>query len=252
MAAALVQSKTGEGIDPTVTFDASVTSGNLVEVTCNQGDDANTLTFVVTDNKGNTYLTNATTLRSTGASGTVIQKFYIYNVVGGASFAVSVDQSVNTNPIAVTIAEFSGVETAADPLDKTAEGTNTNTTPITGSSGTLSQADELVTYAVGSRLAALQTADPTAAGFDRFATQTTTGEWGAQSAHYKVVAATTAVAGDGALANQTWVTVLATYKAGTAAAAADHGLSALMDAEILGGGGFVNRGLHQVEHGICA
>lgn len=211
-----MQTKSGEGTSVSLTFNSSTTSGNLIEVTVSQGDDSNAILWGVTDNKGNTYLTNATTLRSTGASGTVLQKFYIYNAVGGASHQVDVTLEGGgeaTNPFAVSIAEYNNIETASDPLDKTAEGTATSTSPTTGSSGTLSQANELVTYAVGSRLAAVQSDDPTAAGFDRIGTQTTTGDWGAQSWHYKVVAATTAVSGDGTLsANQTWVTVLATYK----------------------------------------
>lgn len=208
MSAALVQSKASApgsvSTAQNLTFDSPTTSGHLIEVTVVLRQDATGgRTIAVTDSQGNTYSTAVTSGPSTAFSRQTI-KFYVANCVGGASHQITVTPS-GTVTLAFLIDEWSGLETTS-PLDKTATGSNTGTSVTTGSTGTLAQADELVTCGVGTPGVAHTltpgsgwTADPA----------TATGV----SNEYKVVSATTAVSGVATLgASITWNAALATYK----------------------------------------
>ncbi|MBN9522501.1 hypothetical protein J0H58_28930 [bacterium] len=210
MPVTLVQSKTaypgGTSTPAVATFDGATTTGNLIEVTVElRQDAAGGVTVAVTDNKGNTY-SPAVTSGGAGAFSRQCVKFYCANTAGGGSHQITVTPSgsLANGSLGFVADEWSGLAPSG-PLDKTATGTNTSTAVSTGSTGTLSQADELVTCGVGTAGTSV-TYTP---GVGWTQTAATTGLFN----QYKVVAGTAAVSGDAtASPSITWNAALATYK----------------------------------------
>ena len=212
MPAAFVQTN-GDATGTTstsVTFSSPTTSGNFIEVSVHQyGDDATAATFSVSDNMGNTSWASA--VSQIGSFKGKIEKFYHPNIVGGSSHQITVSRSGGTGMggnIKVVVSEYSGLE-ASTPLDKTASNTWTGTSADSGGTGTLSQAEELVTCCLNSVSGLV---DFTAGGGYTENTEVDSAE--TLSDEYKTVNSTSSVSG-------TWtnspsddgMVILATYKA---------------------------------------
>lgn len=153
MAATLVQSKTGGNgsTNPlTITFDSATAGGNMIEVSATgRVSSGTTGSISVADNKGNTF--GQVVIAGTGSLETSIAKFYAYNISGGASHQVTITWTNFGSSVFGLVAEWSGL-TTADPLDRFTATANQFASSITSSTtGTLAQADELVTCAAYAR-----------------------------------------------------------------------------------------------------
>lgn len=207
MAHALVQSKVGgNGVtDPTaVTFDNPTANGNLIEVAIGgrHANNANAASVSVTDDAGNTYVECANTGNLSTALNDICWVYRAYNA--SPANTVTVNYTEVTTNLFVLIVEHSGL-TTSDPLDQTATGGGLGTAVTTGNTGTLAQADELVTC-----YATARTGDGTwTVGATYSDTNTTAGQIAGE---HKIVAATSAVAGAFTYsASRTWRAVLCTY-----------------------------------------
>ena len=123
---------------PLSTTISATTAGNLIVVCAAV---SNGLVTSVTDDKSNTY-TRAARI-STGALGTDI--WYAYNTTGGVT-SVSINYP-NWQSVNMIVAEYSGITTGSDPLDKTAtydNGYNGGSSWTSGNTVATTQAGELL------------------------------------------------------------------------------------------------------------
>lgn len=135
-----IQSTVGSGTGTSVAanaFGVDPTAGNMIVVGVEIETAAATNTSV-TDNAGNTYTSDT----NVSAAGQSIKVWKAYNITSTAGLIVTVHNSgsVSTGIIAQ---EFNGTGTS-DPFDKTASSTGSSTALDSGSTATLSQADEIV------------------------------------------------------------------------------------------------------------
>lgn len=212
---ALVQSKAAHSAGNasfTVTLTSAATAGNLIEVTtgwCYAGTVG--LTIAVSDDKGNSYVKAC----EAGTESTFVpkcQKWYAKNITGGATVITITPSggSVNTN-IGAVVDEYSGLDKTA-PLDKTAvAGATFSTSPDSGSSGTLTQASEVVTCGVSTQ----HNGNTITVGTGFTQTSQTDGAVGSE---YQTVASTAALDGTWTIGSADyWTCALATYKVAAAA-----------------------------------
>ena len=211
--ASVVQSKAATSAT-SVTFDSSTTSGNKIVVTA-WSYNTSLATNAISDNKGNTY-----TQRAVINSG-VTTKAAIYesqdSPTMGASHQVSIAAGTDQGLCAY---EVNGLTTT--PFDKqNTGGPLTTAAPATGSTGTLTQADELVFALVCTDQGNSDTITPTAG---ESWTQDAENENGASvfcfNTVHKTVAATTALSASWALqSSHAWACAIATFKIDTSAGA---------------------------------
>lgn len=124
-------------------FGSSNTAGNLLVYAAITFFN-NTNTFTFTDTIGNTILTN--TLTAFG--NLTVQIAYVQNCMGGAN-TVKVTPSVGLSSTFLAIAEYSGIVTIG-AVDQFNAGTSTGTFAFSsGTTGTLSSANELVIGVAG-------------------------------------------------------------------------------------------------------
>lgn len=210
----VIASTAGAASLTTGTF--SATAGNtLVVLGCSKTSISMDIATSGTDTR-----TNIDTGSGTPGSGSVYLVAF-YNIAGGGSYTVSVTPGGGTPTMTLVVIELAGVPTSA-VYDSTAgvavaNITPANTSAASGSTGTLSQADEI---AIGylcsdSGVAATATQDT---GYTLSNSELAGGTKAVGAMSYKIVAATPAV-------SHTWATDSATsrvgvvpFKAGSAAA----------------------------------
>lgn len=181
-------------------FGSNNGAGNLITVITRYSSGGQTVT--VTDSRSNTYALAKSFVQTNDSNGT-ISIHYAYNIAAGAN-TVTVDIT-GTPTTRFIISEFSGVDTSADPLDKTAgaEGVGTalasgavtpatdgqlllvggfDSNTITFSAGT---DFTMLTTVGGDRLGAEYYIQPTAGSHDGAMTASGTGNWAAVLATFK-------------------------------------------------------------------
>ncbi len=141
MAVAFIQSTTGGTTSAgtsvsTSNFGTSPVTGNFITVGIFEAGGTNNIQSV-TDSGGNTYTLAAKSNNGTNCTTSV---YYAYNITGGANFKITVNYTVNGENIGVTAREYSGVNTASNPLDQTA----TSAGLSIGPTATSTQSNEVV------------------------------------------------------------------------------------------------------------
>ena len=141
MAFAIVQTSPIIYGDTDADFGADTTSGNdIIVVIWSWQTGLGSGTGAVTDDKGNTY----TYAYGAGATNCNVAVWYCENITGGAGHTMGI---IGDNSVVAFAIEVTGLDTT--PLDKTAGASGSSSTAAPGSTGTLSQADEVL-IAVGS------------------------------------------------------------------------------------------------------
>ena len=132
------QTLAGTGTASTATSPAiATTTGHMLVALITENQTGNTWT--VSDTALNSY-TQAIIETNTNQT---VAIYYCANVTGNAANTITVLSTGVTSDIAVIQYEVIGMDLSS-PLDKTAVGATTGTSPRTASTGTLSQADEVV------------------------------------------------------------------------------------------------------------
>lgn len=210
MALAVAQSVHATGVSAppmTATFPGSTTVGNLIVVFV-QSYNGTPGTGSVTDNKSNTYTRNYST-----ASGLLTISVYSAPITtGGASHVITLGSGVDIANLDVV--EVSGAA-ASSYFDKSVSNAATSTGPYTsGSTGTLSQADEIVIVGVGVDTGEFQqiTEDASYTLIGEFLNGTA---GFVSNAAYKIVSATTAInhSWTSTYGSNPWFAGAVTYKA---------------------------------------
>ena len=212
MAIAFVQStggKTDTSPLAVTAFGSSVTAGNYIILTLGGDSGATGEVISITDNKGGNTYTQVTGYNAIdGGDNLWIDMWYCKVVNGGTGFAISVTFDDTSTNIAVVAQEFSGIA-ASTPFDKKATATGTSTTPSSGNTAALSQADELVVG--GCVHSGTASAFSLGSGYTNLGQQSVANYQTAQES--KVVAATTAVAATFTIAaSRLWLCGVATFK----------------------------------------
>lgn len=192
-------------------FGSSVTVGNYVIAAFGGDSNATGEVLTVTDNKGNSYTRWPSYDYAIGATDWLnMDLWYAKVITGGTSFQVTGTYDDSTSNISVIAQEFSGIEGAVSPADKTAHATGTSTSPSSGNTATLAQAAQLV---VGHAVHALATsAFSLGSGYTNLTQVSVTDRQHAMES--KVVNATTAVAATFTIAaSREWIASVATFKA---------------------------------------
>lgn len=180
MAAAVVQSKLSTANQASMTFASTPAAGNTVVVI---GWTWLATQTAPTDNKSNTYNAAVQEANSNGREGVAI--WYAYNITSSATFTVNRPG----NAVYWQAVEVSGLLTT-DPLDTTQSDNTGGSTPTTGTTATLSQADEIAFF-VQSTSSGDQTSSTVSAGTE---IQEVLGQVDqAGESDYQIVAATTAL-----------------------------------------------------------
>lgn len=169
------------------------------------------VTPTIADSRPNTWQALAVTINNAGVQTTI---FYAMSCAAGAN-TVTASFGATSCAASIAIMEWSGVFTTS-ALDKTATGTGFGTAATTGSTGTTSQADELLVLGT-CREATVTPFTFAAAG--SFTEAEDTGGLCPRPVQlaYQVVAATGAYAGAATLqgGSENWSQALATFKLGT-------------------------------------
>jgi hypothetical protein len=211
MALAVVQGVhfSGSGATPSTTsaFGSATTVGNLI-IVCVNSYAGTPGPSSVTDSKSNTY-----TRDFQFTSGSLDQTYYSAQITtGGTAHTVTV--GAGSTVVNIDAIEVSGAATSS-PFDKSASNSGTGAPPWTsGSTGTLSQADEIVVVSVG-----VDTGSD--AQITEDATYTLIGEFVfgstgyVSNTAYKIVSATTAIdhTWTSTFGANPWFATAATYKA---------------------------------------
>lgn len=209
MALSFKQSTTGSGTTSPVTstnFAGTVVAGNLMVVTVVDDSGVSEPAMTVTDSGGNTY----TQIANTGASNTGTHTLWYAPVTtGGATFHVIVTNTGGAFArLTVVAQEFQGF-TGTPTFDKvSAYATGSSTAALSATSGTLSNAAEVV---VGSFAHyATASAFTLGTGYTNLGTVSVANASIAQES--KIVAATTATtAGATIAASREWTAYVATF-----------------------------------------
>jgi hypothetical protein len=217
MAISVVQSKavnnSGSGATVSQTYTSTPTSGNTLVVITGLGVASGSPTCTVTST-GHTWTQDATQ-----ASGDVI--VWIHRATSiGTNPTITSTLSGSQQWLAQIVIELSGVLTSSSPLDKSAGGAGTSNAPLTGTTATTSQADEIVIVGMTNTSGDNPESVTAGSGYTKTAemnngsVQTCYGE-------YKILSATGAQqAGFSTADSPRWAIVLVTYKADTGGAAA--------------------------------
>lgn len=189
---------------------SGVSAGNTLLALYNSNNNASN--GIVTVNDGSAYAADFSKQQGT-YSQLVVGVARLSSAGAGAHTANCVNTQAATYGHAILM-EVAGL--AAAPLDKTSGNTASSTSPTTGSTGVLSQADELVIAILGGDASLAGWTNPPT-GFTNIFNTTGDG-FGYTSFSYKIVNATTAQnPGWGAIGSQDWVAACATYKMAAAA-----------------------------------
>lgn len=198
-----------------VTFDNPTTAGNSIVVLARVYGTADPGTTDITDNKSNTY-----TRRDAAGLGGVATKAAIYDCQAptmGSSHTVSCAAHTDHGMTAI---EVNGL-TGSPSFDKSAAAIGApSSTPTTGNTATLSQADEIVFATVATDQGNTDTITQSAGEGWTLLSESERGDIElAYNAVYKIVAATTALAASWTLASShDDAQVIGTYKISAAAA----------------------------------
>ena len=168
----------------------------------------------VSDTKGNTYTQDANILNSAGSIRTLVFSAPVNTaLVSGNTITVAYPSATTK---AVSIYYVSGL-VSASPADKSATATGNDTTPSSGTTATLSQANELCWGAIGGAYHATTTFT---AGSGYTALTSSLGDGGSSSSsatiqpEYQIVSTTTATSAGATLsATREWAAAIVTYKA---------------------------------------
>ena len=136
---ALVQSKAFQGASQTnpisVSFDSSVTAGNLVVVALTMWGISNYNVGDVTDNQGNTY-TKIIEVEDSGSNAVHAALYYSNNVLSSGTFTVEIDLSYlpdDTPTQSISVYEISDISDTSALVDSNSGQSASSTTPTTGS-----------------------------------------------------------------------------------------------------------------------
>ena len=170
----------------------------------------------VADTKGNNYTQDANILNSAGSIRTMVFSAPVTTaLVSGNTITVTYPSATTK---AVSIYYVSGLVSSA-PADKSVAATGNSTTPSSGSTATLSQANELCWGAIGGAYHATTTFT---VGSGYTALTSSLGDGGSSSSsatiqpEYQIVSATTATSAGATLsATREWAAAIVTYKAFT-------------------------------------
>lgn len=191
------------------TFSSSVAVGNTIVVAVAM--DPNSATTVIVGDGHNNYTLNADVTQGSGTTGvrTVIFSAPVKTALT-TSDSITVTFDTNVQYKCVDVLSVSGL-VVASPTDQSHTGTGVNTSPNSGSTGTTSQADELLIGAIG-------VGDSTAfhAGGSYTALDGVTIGVGHPAIHteFQIVGATSAYSATGTLdTGQPWAAAIVTYKA---------------------------------------
>ena len=222
MALSITEAKVTSGVDnvdsSAASFASNPAAGNLIVVSINgwRSGVFNMSTTGVTDNQGNTY---TRIIQSTNQGSGTASIFYAYNVASSGTFTITVDPDSTGNYLSWVAYNISGA-TTADPLDKSATDNGVGLSATSGSTGTLSQANEFVTASMtknGANANVVEVTVPlwiTDAQIDSNAVHQPT------MINSKIVGATTALAANWTIAgSEAWTAVIATFKEGAGGAA---------------------------------
>jgi hypothetical protein len=211
MALAVVQVQhnyplTGGSASNAVTFPSATTVGNRAVAIVHSYPNPPGAT-AVTDNKGNTWTRDFAT-----ASGPIAFSVYSAPITTGGTSHIVTAAVAGADIINHDVIEVSGGATGTW-LDKTAANSGTGTAYTTGSTGTLTQADEIVFVSVGVDTGDSQTITPDAT-YTLLATQPN-GAGYVSSGAYKIVSVTTAInhAWTTTFGSSGWFAGAVTYKA---------------------------------------
>lgn len=202
----------GVGSTTTLTTTAAVAAGDLIIAVIYVPDATQSLS-TVTDTAGNTYVIDVSKRHTTDTARYIAIASCLNAIAMAAGGTITWTTTGSVSGIkGVTAATVSGVA-ASSALDKTSTNDGSSTTWSTGSSGTLSQADEIAFGLAFSLQSA--TSNTPDAGWTELA------DFSPQSGRrlvleHQVVSATTALNAGGTVGNAVWVGALATYKAAAA------------------------------------
>ena len=133
-------SNNGSLVSSTTTqFTNPVTTGDLVVVAVSSWNSSTSQVSSVTDNKGNAY---TRVVDVAGAANEPLSIWYAKNVVGGSSFAVTVNVSTASS-LTTAIHEYHGLSGTA-PLDLYADQTGSGTSASSGLTGVTTSSSELI------------------------------------------------------------------------------------------------------------
>ena len=215
MALAVPRTQHQKGIVATsvaATFTGATTVGNLaVAVVTGFSSGATTPSATgVTDNKGNTWTRNAFT--TTAAGGGNWSAVYSAPITTGGTTHTVTFAEASMLIANLDLAEVSGQTTVGSPFDKSASNSATGVAYTTGSTGALTQSDEIVFVSVGIDTGAIATvtedATYTLIGEEQNGTDCV------GNVAYKIVSATTAInhAWTTTFPSSPWAALAATFK----------------------------------------
>lgn len=171
-------------------------------------------TLTVSDDVNGAWPTAGALFQFNSVSGRVLQAniFYFPNNGSAGKPTVTCTESGGTSAheVGLMMLEVSGIA-AASPVDKFITNSGTSTNPTSGTSGTLSQADEFaLAFAVNgaSTTSGSGWTDDKQTAVDLF-----------DHNEYRITAATTAISGDFTAASSTWGAIMATFKGAASGAA---------------------------------
>ena len=219
------QSRTAQGATTTFPLTGTIATGSFCVLGVTTSVDGKVVSSV-SDGAGNTWSVDvAFNGIAANENISIISCQVTTQMTPGTTITVNYAVSTN-NQAHLWLEEFTGIATSS-AFDQTAAASGSSTSPSTGASGTLAQADELVVA---------WTRNASAVVFTKGATYTDmpTASLGSNRSNgeYKIVAATTAVTADGSLASSdAWTIALATYK-GAAAGSAIKTIDGLAKASI--------------------
>ncbi|HEV2245154.1 MAG TPA: S8 family serine peptidase, partial [Terriglobia bacterium] len=138
----LVQANAAQGVgvgSVSVAFPASNTAGNLIIAFVRMATASQTVT--VTDSAGNSYVDAVAHTQSIDSS--QVHLFYARNISGAASNTVTATFSASNSQPWLAIYEYKGLS-SSNPLDQTAQGEGSSSTPSTGATAMTTSPNELV------------------------------------------------------------------------------------------------------------
>lgn len=214
-----------------VSFASLPAAGNFIGVGVSHydGSTGDTAAGSVSDNQGGTSYSRA--VQSPEAGNATASIHYRENISSpSGTFTVTINPAGTSGYIVGVGVEYSGVATSSS-LDKTATNSGSSSTPTSGTTAALAQADELV-------IACLQVSStetnseidvPATTGYTNRCIEQDSNSYGAMSTDDKVVAATTAVSASwgNLVGPQPWSACIATFKAAGAGTQTVNPLGAL-------------------------
>lgn len=131
----------------------TTSSGNLVNISVIAFDSGTGGGLATADSKTNTWANVQTQFPSSGTSSWACYQAYAKNITGGSGHTFTYDENVGGGYCVIEVDELSGVDTAA-PLDKFNKAISSSV-----STGTTTQADEIIIYAGMNTLPSAMTLD---------------------------------------------------------------------------------------------